>query len=252
MPVVLRNSPASASRQSNDGGATPPNAVRTGGERTPEGGTTAVTMVTGSPEARTATLTWLANAINEASFELGTAAHSLCLQAKDRSDVEDMIDDIKEATTAITADSVDVLKAWLNNGTQKVLVVVAKDSLRPTARLLHSPAMASMTSTTITMVEGELDADNRPNIVEVDEAELQRRELVALPKVAFEAAMTTTPGSFQKKPRSTDVQKETWEAVAVAYLPPVLVADGISKAAAVPELYQMVLDKLADLKLTAV
>ena len=96
---------------------------------------------------------------------------------------------------AVTADSVDVLKAWLNNGTQKVLVVVAKDSTRPTARLLHSPAMASMSGTTITMmVEGELDADNRANIVEVNEAELQRRELVALPKVAFEAAMMTTPG----------------------------------------------------------
>ena len=183
MPVVTRTSPASDSRHGSStspnaaratGVSTPPNAARTGGERTPEGGTAAVAMVTGSPGARSDSLTWLANATNEAYFDVGTAGNSLCLQAKDRSDVEAMIDDIKEATTAVTADSVDVLKAWLNNGTQKVLVVVAKDSTRPTARLLHSPAMASMSGTTITMVAGELDADNRANIVEVNEAELHR------------------------------------------------------------------------------
>ena len=105
MPVVTRTSPASDSRHGSStspnaaratGVSTPPTAARTGGERTPEGGTAAVAMVTGSPGARSDSLTWLANATNEAYFDVGTAGHSLCLQAKDRSDVEAMIDDIKE------------------------------------------------------------------------------------------------------------------------------------------------------------
>ena len=252
MTVSTRTSPASASR-SNNGASTPPNVARSpgnGGGRTPEGGTTAVAVVTGSPGASAATLNWLANAINEDSYDVGTAAHSLCLQAKARSDVNDMIDDVKEATTAVTADNVAVLKAWLGTDTQKVLVVVNKASTSPTAVVLHSPAVADMASTTVTMVAGELDASNRPDIYEVGEEDLQGQELIALPKTAFETAIGTGPDRFQKKPRSSDVQKETWKAAAVAYLPPALVVDDVHKARTVPELYRMVLDKLATLQLT--
>ena len=175
-------------------GHSPRSATRSGGATgtgTPDAGTTVPTAVTGSPPAQaggTGTGWWTA-ALDDTSLGVGSAAHSLCLYAQDRAGVADMVEDVEAATAALTSDDSALLRAFLMNGSQKVLAVVDAASAEPdVVLLLHSPAIAARDSTTVTFVEGELAADNRANMASIEEEAYQAKDMVAQRAFSFEAA----------------------------------------------------------------
>lgn len=257
----MRATTASATRQHNGGRVSSPpsvahnpghghslrSATRSGGATgtgTPDAGTTVPTAVTGSPPAQaggTGTGWWTA-ALDDTSLGVGSAAYSLCLYAQDRAGVADMVEDVEAATAALTSDDPALLRAFLTNGSQKVLAVVDAASTEPDVVLLHSPAIAARDSTTVTFVEGELAADNRANMASIEEEAYQAKDMVAQPAAAFEAAIAADGGRFAPKPRSSG-SVETWKAAAMAYIPPILVVTEVQKKHTVASLYKRIKER---------
>lgn len=219
-----------------------------GGTGTPAPGITLPTIVTGSPTTASTGLPGWWTAATEDSFEHGTSAHALGLYAQERASVVGMVEDVKAATAAITAGDPALMRAFLTNGQQKVMAVVDETAKEPDVFLLHSPALATRESTTITFVEGELHADNRADLVDIGEDAYSAKELVAQPTPTFEAFIDATPTLFAPKPRSNG-NVEAWTAATMAYIPPILVADAL-QGHTVASLYRLIKGRLEELQLT--
>ena len=160
-----------------------------------------------------------------------------------------MVEDVEAATAAIASNDPSLLRAFLTNGSQKVMAVVEATSKEPDVFLLHSPAMATRESTTVTFVEGELGADNRADLVSIAEEAFQAKDLVAQPTEEFEAFIGTDGGRFAPKPRISGTV-ETWKAATMAYIPPVLLVDGLQQRHTVASLYRLIKERLGELHLT--